>query len=540
MRPGPAAAAGLFLALALPANAPAAEDLALVYDGEFGGYVAVAGGIERPDLVVRQESGRVPEAIRLARRRARLAISREKRAVRAGKALPGWNPPPPRRALRSRWLRTRAAVSELLVIDEAGQPVPGARVFRFSDPAFYAVNDDDSGARLYGTLRFLPYPFPVEQAQALLAAQEEWWQDDDFQAIAALPPDLDQFHNPWIPAEPLTSRPPLEYLGVTNEAGAYRSVSGIFNLRDASRFPRAVVPGALRLGFLVAADGYLPGSSLRRLEKGGGRHQQTVILLRAPDHPVVRSPYWLSALLHLEAADPNLRSGTEVAAVAREALEILEPAFSLVRESLRPQARRIVEDRLQSVLFRRLTGPARLDLARQLAAADQAPPSRLVRLAHLLMHSENLPAEVDPAAFPVPPSENLQQAERLLAAALKREPLFQSAYPLLDRLLVRRGAPDEERRGWIERLMQRFPFDRWGRARRAALCLREGKDALAFDNLRYTWAATPGLGGDRELARQLADYYWRLGLPEKAGAYLWMLTGRVPEDPSRRLEGAGR
>ncbi len=65
----------------------------------------------------------------------------------------------------------------------------------------------------------------------------------------------------------------------------------------------------------------------------------------------------------------------------------------------------------------------------------------------------------------------------------------------------------------------------------AVFQLKAGRDAEAFDNLRYTYMALPGLGGDRELALALSAFYWRMGLPEKAGAYAWLLTGRVPEDP---------
>lgn len=514
--------------------------MSVVYDGEFGGYVAVAGGIERPDLVVRQKSGRVPEAARLASRRARFGLRREKRAARSGKALPGWNPPQPRKAPSSRWIRTRAVTTQLFVLDEGGQPVSGARVFRYSDPAFYAVNDDDTGARLFGTYRFLPFSFSAAQAQSVLAAHEEFWGDSGFASIKEDSPDIDQFQNPWLPKEPLSGRSPLEYLGSTNEAGLLRSVSGVFNLRDETRFPRAVFPGALRIGFVVTADGYLPATSERRFEKGGVQDQQTVILLRAPDNPVVRSSYYLSALMHIDGAVIEGLSGEKIEALVEKTVASLEPAFAMVRETVRPQARTLITERLLTRLMRRAPAETRLDLARRLAGSDPQQPGRLVRLAHLLVAGAGLSPDIDPGAFPAAPSAELKEAETLLSRAINLDPGFQDAYPLLDRLLLRRGATPAERRKMVQQVLKRFPFDRWGRARMATLLFLEGKEIEAFDQLRYTWAATPGLGGDRELARQLADYYWRLGLPEKAGAYLWMLTGRVPEDPSRRVEGMGR
>ena len=65
--------------------------------------------------------------------------------------------------------------------------------------------------------------------------------------------------------------------------------------------------------------------------------------------------------------------------------------------------------------------------------------------------------------------------------------------------------------------------------------MRAKRPLEAFDHLRYTWTATPGMGGERELARALAVYYQELGLTAKAGAYLWMYSRRMPEDPSIRI-----
>lgn len=143
-------------------------------------------------------------------------------------------------------------------------------------------------------------------------------------------------------------------------------------------------------------------------------------------------------------------------------------------------------------------------------------------------------AEDIPEREPVPPGEALLEAERLLAAAAEADPRFLPSYRLRDRLLARRGAGDDERRRSVERLLAASPFDPWARARLAVFRLRAGREAEAFDHLRYTYMAIPGLGGDRELALALSAHYWRVGLPEKAGAYAWLLTGRVPEDPFRR------
>jgi hypothetical protein len=69
----------------------------------------------------------------------------------------------------------------------------------------------------------------------------------------------------------------------------------------------------------------------------------------------------------------------------------------------------------------------------------------------------------------------------------------------------------------------------------AVLDLEAGRPIRAFDHLRYTFMTSPGVGGDGELARELGDYFWRLGLPEKAGTFLWLRTGRPPEDPFVRI-----
>ena len=130
--------------------------------------------------------------------------------------------------------------------------------------------------------------------------------------------------------------------------------------------------------------------------------------------------------------------------------------------------------------------------------------------------------------------EDLREAESLLASAREADPAFLPLYPLLDGLLARRGVSGVERLRHVKRLLAERPFDAWGRARAAELLLRAERGVEAFDHLRFTRATMPGRDADRELARALAEHYWKLGLVEKSGFLPFIATGRVPEDPYLR------
>ena len=121
-----------------------------------------------------------------------------------------------------------------------------------------------------------------------------------------------------------------------------------------------------------------------------------------------------------------------------------------------------------------------------------------------------------------------------LGHVLNAQPAVLPLYPLLDALLERRGADGSERLRHVKRLLAERPFDPWGRARAAELLLRAQRSVEAFDHLRYTRATLPGRDADRELARALAEHYWKLGLVEKSGFFPFIATGRVPEDPYLR------
>ncbi len=523
-------AAGAGLARAARAPRPRAA-----WDGEFRGYVPLVREIERPDLAVRPGDGRVPSNERTAVRRARRALRRRRRA-RPGRAGPRLLPVAPgrqRKRLSRRFLRRTAVVTRLLVVDDEETPVPGARVFRWTDPSFYAVNTAGDGARLYGAWRYLPWSYPAMDAVGDAALHLGYWRDRSFAPVAALPPDGDwrsAFFTPGVRSLP---QPPLEYVGRTDDAGNLSATCGIFALRDRRRFPRAVVPTAIRIGYVVLAPGFLPGFTERRFVAGGVRETRTVHLLRAPGAPLFTSAAWGATCrlvdgLRLEGRDP----ARLLAAVDRflgnldgELARVAEDA----RERVRRQARALLLDRLA-----RRAGPGlRVPLARAARDATPGNPSRAFRLAVALAPA----AVTGEARWGRGLDAGEREARGILERLVRRRPRFLPAFPALDRLLRLAGEPDTVRRTLLERLLREAPFDPWARGRVGAFLLRRGRAVEAFDHLRYARIEEPGLGGDDELGRALVSYWWRLGLPEKAGFYAFLLGGTVPEAPAVRPRG---
>ncbi len=530
----PRAALAVLLALAPAAVSPASGPVTVLYDAEFGGYVPVLGGIERPDLAVDEGFGRVPESAKKALRRARSRARHDRLPEARSRAnvLPG--PGDAARKVSRRWQRRTAITTEFLVLDTAGQPISGARIYRYLDPSYYVVNQDSGGARLYDAWRFMPFPFPGPVASSTVTALEPYWRQLEFAPVAELTANIDADHNPW--SRPgAAPAPVVELVGRTNESGMLRTVSGAFNLRDARRFPHAVVPDAMRLGFVIVADGFLPGTTERRFAGGGTFENRTVQLLEAPDHAVFTSGEWLTALRAIDVLGPIEDRPVEhfEPEIARVA-GTLEPALASVAETDRQVAQREAEARLWERLGRRLAYTHQLGVARRAVALTPQSAARLYRLALLLAHDAGVDSGAAAPRDAILPAAQLVEAEAVLRRAVTASPRFAPAYRLLDDLLVRRGADPEERRTLVNRLLHETPFDPWARARMAVLLFRIGRDAEAFDHLRFTYMTLPGLGGDRELALALSAYYWRLGLPEKAGAYAWLLTGRPPEDPFAR------
>lgn len=523
-----AAALALLLGSALPAGA--SGEITVIYDAEFAGYLPVVGGIARPDLVADRKEGRVPVEPRWVKWKARGGVRRNRFPEVPPLEEAAFAAVAETRKPSRRWLRRTAIRSEFLVLDPYGRPVEGARVYRYTDPSFYPVNQDRAGARLFGTWRFLPHPFHGDDAAAFAQLLDPLWRAEDFVFVRAGTPVIDATHNPWTRPYPAPV-PPLEYVGETGPDGGLHVATGVFNLRDTRRFPQAVVPDALRVGFVVVADGYLPTTTEKRFRRGGAADVRTLQLLTAPEHPLLTSDAFRAGLRLVDALALDGRTPDDLAAELDRLAETLVPALSMVPAERRETARAEALARWWERLARRAPAAWHEPLARRALALTPDRPDRAVRLAALLaagagVHFTDPPPHRTPEPLPA-----LDEAERLLAAALEREPRVLPAYRWLDTLLTRRGAPDGERRRWIERLLAAQPFDGWGRARMAAFLLRGGRVAESFDNLRYTAMAFPGLGGDRELARALSAHYWQIGLPEKAGAYAWLLTGRVPEDP---------
>lgn len=527
----------LLLALAFGWTALDAKvEVLVIYDTEYGGYVPVVGGIERPDLVTKGADGRVPDSAKVALRRGKKGARKNRMPVVPRLPTLEEITAQARKPSR-RWLRKEGVATLFLVMDDMGQPVEGARVYRYSDPSFYGMNQDETGARLWNTWRFLPRPFSGAEAEAAAALFDEHWRAENWLTVREQTPNTDQFHNPWARLVPCFA-PPLEYVGQTGSGGSFRAISGLFNLRDPRRFSRAVVPSAMRLGFVVVADGFLPAVSEKRFNAGGLVENRTIQLLRAPSYPVFTSMDWSVALRNID--NDRIAPDRPVEVMERDLagyLDRLVPALVRVPEAEREQVKREVEARIWQRWAQRALGNLRVEMLRRVVAATPGVSPRILALAQALIANEPPPSGGRPAREAIPPSPALEEAELLLNQLTIDKPQFLPAFPLLDLLLVRRGAPDDVRREAVNRLMRVEPFDPWGRARMAVFLLRGGKVAEAFDHLRYTYLTVPGLGGDRELAIELSAYYWRNGLPEKAGAYAWLLTGRVPEDPFTRPKG---
>nr|MCU0230732.1 hypothetical protein [Acidobacteriota bacterium] len=361
--------------------APAArEPISVIYDGEYGGYVPVVRGIERPDLAAASPGGQLPSSPRIAKRRAWWGLARERRAGRTGTALPA---PPGTADPSRRWERRVGITTQFWVLDGEGLPVAGARIYRYTDPAFYAVNDDDTGARLFAHYRYLPYPYAKERALADVLAHDETFQDYGFAPVAAVGPDIDERANPFVRDRVEPAAPPLEYVGSTDATGALRAVSGIFNLLDPEKFPRAVAPSAIRVGYIVVAEGYLPQAVERRHEKGGVLEGRTLILEATVDRTVLRSPEFAAALATVDRVDfaDGARAAQDSDAAVDRAMAQLVPLFERLAPEGRAEAASATQARLVARLYRRAPVAAREPLAARAAALEPAAPARLYRLA---------------------------------------------------------------------------------------------------------------------------------------------------------------
>ncbi len=495
----------------------ARRDPAVVYDSDYSGYLPIVDGIQRPDLVTRRDDGRVPETLSKSVKRARRTLAG--RSQQRGWAYQSFHeqriaPRPPAR----RWQKRQGLTIDLSIEDRHGLPIAGARVFLASDPAFYAVNDDNFGARLFGSYRYLPYSYPDTLLLEDVLAHEAYWSELRQAPVQQLTADIDQRRNPWLRDGAPVSTPPVEFVGTSNDAGRLQLVSGIFNLLDPKRFPLASAPQAFRLLVCIVADGFSPTVQSWRFEHGGSRESRGIVLLEATDKVVFAGDAWKSVQHQLDqiAVDPT-RHVDEIANDVSVSLRGLDTDILRLDETQRPLARRRAEATAWERLSRRT--PLELQLRVLQRAIDAEPTAaRYYRLGSVLATSADQ-----------------QSAEQAFGQALQLSPRFRPAAIALDARLASRRAPKAERQLLAERAFRLAPFDRWARARLAALALSSDKANEAFDHLRYTWSSAPGLGSDRELAERLFDYYWRLGLVEKAGSYLWMLSGSPPEDPSLRV-----
>ena len=531
-------AAGVALAAAAPfVRAARTPRPRAAWDGEYRGYVAVVEGIERPDLVVRPGDGRVPTRERTALRRARRALRRQARRRRRHPArgslllpvAPGRQHP----RLSRRFLRRVAIVTRLLVVDDRETPVAGARVFRYTDPSFYAVNTGEDGARLFDAWRYLPWSYPAMSAIGDAALHLGYWRDRSFAPVAALPAEWDWRHAFFTPGARNVPSPPLEYVGRTDDAGVIEAVCGIFTLRDRKRFPRAIVPSAIRVGYVILAPGYLPAFTERRFVAGGVRETRTVHLLRAPDAPVFTSVAWRATRQLVDGMRLSGRTPEEVLAEVDRLLDSLAPEFARVEERAREAARARARALLIDRLVRRAGAFLRVPLARAAHEATPADASRAFRLAVALAPA----AVAGPVRWGRGLDDGEREARRLLEELVRHHPRFLPAWKALDRLLALAGEPETVRLARIERMLREAPFDPWARARAGTFLLHQGRPVEAFDHLRYARIGEPRLGGDTELGRALYSYWWSLGLPEKAGFYAYLLGGNVPEAPEVRPPG---
>lgn len=504
--------------LAPSATIAARRDPAVVYDSDYAGYVPIVDEIQRPDLVTRRDQGRVPETLAAAIKRTRRALS--SRRARAGWAFA----PPPReprggRGGSRRWQHRQAVTIDLTVLDAHDRPIPDAEVFVASDPSFYAVNDDGLGARLFGSYRYLPYSYASETALADLLAHARYWRELRFAPVRQVTPNIDQRRNPWLRDGVPSATPPLEFIGQTNTVGALQLVSGVFNLLDVRRFPRAIAPGAFQLVVLVLADGFTPTVATWRYTAGGTRDNRTITLLDAPARELFARDAWQRARWQADriaidpaAVAPDPTALAQLDEQLADCLALLDTDTLRLAEQQREGARHAAA----AALWDRVAAHA--PAAWQVALLQRALDLEVDPMRHYRLGRSLLAAGRD------------DEARRQFRAALELAPRFRPAYVALDQALT--AAHDAPARQRLAAAAYRlWPFDRWARARLASFALRANRPGEAFDHLRYTWSAAPGLGGDRELAESLFDYYWRLGLTEKAGSYLWLYSGQPPEDP---------
>lgn len=535
-----ALAAGLLLGAPADAKRRAeVPDPHLIYDGEYGGYVAIVDGIQRPDLTA-DETGRVAESKDEA-----LRIYREK----AGQEPPGDSlsrhllvhaPEPEKRGRRAkrryrRWVKKVGVSTEIFVHDRFGVPVEDALVFRFHDPSFYAWNQARGGARLVDGYRMRPRPFPTEKAGQLLETYLDRWVDAGAYPVAAGRADYDLEDNPWVRWYRAESLPPLEYVGRTDADGHVSAVSGVFNLLREDSFPMATMPRAIRVGYLVAAEGFLTEVSVERFSEGGVRESRHLSLAESPDHELMTSSQFLAAVAAAaELGASGGASGDEDLEARDETLRGLLGSLELSAPRVDPEHREAALRRAQERVLRAAAARAPLNRREALLrwALRFGPDS--AHLHHQLGSTLAALEGVYPYEMTVSttePTPRLQEAEQEARLAVELDPSFAPAYALADRLAALRGAPAEEREALLDGLLELNPYDRWARARAATVLLRDGHPSRALQHLPYTWAAGSRFGVDLPLALALAEYYRAQGLPEKAGYFAFTTSGRVPEDP---------
>ncbi len=530
---------GALVALLLTGAAVLAARPPVVYDSDFRGYVPVIDGIERPDLVAEAGDGRVPAD---PRRAARLGARSVRRHLRRGVAIPPALLPPV--ADRDdadgswRWRRKVAIVTQIQVLDETERPVEGARVYRYYDPTFYGVAEDADGARLVGFLRFLPAPNPALGLLEAIAENERTWRDDGFAPVAAAPADFDHRTSPFVRPRAEDLGPSLEFVGTTDAAGSVRVVSGLFNVRERRRFPRAVVPSAIRVGFIVVREGYQPGLSERRFERGGVRESRRVLLIRDRGHAVLLSREFelterlVDGLAAREEISPERVVG-ELDRLLARIDDLLYRVDDAWRDRVRAEARTALFDRL----FRRGADAWRRALLAWWLTErpdDAVAHWRLARLA-----AARAGVRFDRATVFIPRTElpdderrraMLSSAEEHLERARRLAPRLLAVYPLLDELLARKGGEAAGRARLLRRGLAETPFNPWLRGRLAALLLAGGNETAALDHLRYSTVLMPRWHADLALAEALAQHDWQRGLVERAGMWSFWATGRLPED----------
>jgi hypothetical protein len=538
----PAAALLALLILAPPAMARGKSDLPdpqLVYDGEYGGYVAIVEGIQRPDLTA-DETGRVAESKEQALRIFHEKAGQEPAGEPLARHLLLYAPKPEKKGWRAkrryrRWVKKVGLSTELYLHDRYGVPVEGALVFRFHDPSFYAWNLSRGGGRLVDGYRMRPRPFPAETAQRLLETYLDRWVDAGAFPVAAGRADFDLEDNPWVRWWRAESLPPLEYVGRSDADGHLVAVSGVFNLLREDEFPMATMPRAVRVGYLVVAEGFLTEVSVERFTEGGVKESRHLALAESHDHELTTSSQYRAAVA--AAAELGAAGGpsSEVDHEARdETLRGLLASLELSAPRVDPEHRETVLLRAQQRVLRAAAARAPLgsreDLLRWALSLEPGSAHLHHQLGLTLAALEGVyPYEMTAATRE--PTPRLREAEQEARLAVELAPAFAPAYALADRLAALRGAPAGEREALLAGLLEANPYDRWARARAATVLLRDGRPNRALQHLPYTWASGSRYGVDLPLALALAEYYRDQGLPEKAGYFAFTTSGRVPEDP---------